>query len=191
MSMTRAVQDNLIVTLSEAKTWLRLDDSVETRLIQPSEANSVIHRVEDARGLKAGDWITLGGVDAKISYVDYSENNIILDRNVSIHILSENTPLTYHHQNSILMNLIEAAKVEADEYMGNDFQVPVVVNGAVAGYAVAIPAAVKTWVLGYVAHHYAKPEVGLQASSVREVGSNRWDTSTMYEGIRQYRLIPF
>ncbi len=188
--MSNAVKNNLVLSLSEVMEWLRLDPTIETSLAIPSEANAVAHRLVDVAGLRVNRWVTLAGEDAKITYIDFVESTIVVNKPVSINILTEGTPLSYFHQSSILVNIIESAKALADEYLNNEFLVATIINGVVIGYTVQIPAAVKAWVLSYVAMQYERPEAGLISSSTVETGRTQYDDEAVMLGLRPFRRIP-
>ncbi len=189
----------LVVTLSEVKESLRIDDSFTTALSMPSVPNSTTHTIQDLGTLKTGNWVTVENVDTRISAIDYAEKIIMLTEPVSEFQLSTGTPVSYHFQNTMLMNLIEAAKSELDIFLGNDFIVgyeQVILEAQVVTVPlVRIPPEVKRWILGKVALDYSKPEATVGSVSIREVGSTRYrgwmfDDGGLYGGIEHLRKIP-
>lgn len=185
----KTVQTYLEVNLEEAKSWLRLNDDLEATLTLATVAGGTVHKISDLSGLRAGRWVTVAGIDCKITYVDYMESNIVVDRPVSINPLTEGTPVTFHHQNGLIQTSIQAAKGKADEYLNNSFSTTVLAGGVLTT-VVSIPPEVKEWVLTVVALMYEKPEATLVSDSLREIGSRRFENDLFYSGIQHLRMYP-
>lgn len=183
------VERYLEVTLTDAKDWLRLDDDLEAALTIATPAEGLVHTISSIAGLRAGRWVTISGVDVKIIHVDFGTNAIVVDRPASINILTIGTPVTYHHQNGILMNAIQSGKGKADAYVNNSFLTMALVGGVLTP-VVSIPSEVREWVLSYVALMYEKPEATLVSDSLREIGSRRFENELLYTGLTHLRRIP-
>ncbi len=120
------ISDNLIITLSEAKQWLRVDDYYIFGLSQPSTPGVLTHYIYDDDSmsefgvLAVGNYVTLAGRDVRIVGVNPTDKTITVDT-VILEGLPTGSKLTYHHQNNILMGLIDAGKSILDTHLNNDF----------------------------------------------------------------------
>ena len=186
--MYTSIADNLTLTLSEIHQHLRLDPEFETILSASSEPGALSHAFESVDGLRAHTYITIGGVDAKITYIDVGNRIVVLDRVVTPLALTAGTIVTYHFQNTMLIDFAEAAKSMLDNYLDNPFYVNVFdpVN-MVMVKTIRIPAEIRVWVLNQIAYWYIHPENSVSSRSQREQGSMVFNKD-MFEGVNHLKL---
>lgn len=183
------IADNLVLGLDEIKQYLRVDDELETTLMLATAADGYDYTLSSVVGLKANHYVTIGGFDAKITYISYGERLIVLDRLISDRPMGEGTPVTYHFQNNMFITLAEAAKSQLDRYLDNDFTyyVTSILDNSLIPI-VRIPEEVKFWVLGKIARDYVIPEVGLISRSQSEQGHVRFGDD-IYDSVNHLRRI--
>ncbi len=198
------ISDNLIIGLPEVKQWLRVDDDFIFGLSQPSASGTLTHYIYDNDSmsefgaLTIGNYVTLAGRDVRIVGVDPTDRTITVDA-IILEELPTGTKLTYHHQNNILMDLIDAGKSTLDTHLNNDFieyEETYVYNHSSYYYylndiepVIRIPPEIKAWVLGYIALQYGRPELTLAIETTREQGSRHYK-GDIYESVEHLRRIP-
>lgn len=91
--------------------------------------------------------------------------------------------IDHSEEDTLIRTLIDAAKDEADSYLGNDFQDE-------DGNDLDIPRPVASWVLGRVARGFEFRTGGLRQMQTSGVGSWTLSQGTDYSQLDLYRLLP-
>lgn len=175
MAVSSAVQDNINVSLSEMKTWLRILDVRVASVPQDVAGGSTTIPLDSLLGLKRNLYLTIEDVSYQIDLIDYNAQTVTLKDPLE-HPVSLDTPVWAHPHDALLISLIQSVKSEADQYLNNPFT-----NG--------VPPEVKTWVMKRVAQQYDQPEAGISRVSVDDSGSKTYGDD-VYSDINHLRLTP-
>ena len=170
-----AVQDNLQVSLSEVKDWLRLTDVLVGRVDQFVDEDATEVQLDDVEFLNKGMYLTIDRNSYRIESVDYLAKTV--EVSPAMPETFENTPVYSHPHDQMLINMVEAAKFDADEYLNNPF-----IHG--------VPPQVKNWILMKVALDYERPEAGVERTRIDKGGEKWYDEELIYNGIQHLRMYP-
>jgi hypothetical protein len=100
-----------------------------------------------------------------------------------LEMVKQHLRIVHNAEDAVLGLMIVAAKERADEYLNNPFLDS-------TGAEIAIPSAVKMWLLSVISDMYQNRVNRLKTESVSNVGSQEFNSEINFELIAPYRLNP-